>query len=129
VSGLDRGARRRGVGSVLVASLVTSACSGGATPGSTSDAGEVEAAVELDCAQAIATRREPDEGTEVILDVVALPTAAAAPTALQTAAWASSDPRVRLWAKSGLVVRGGGRIDGDGHDRLRCAVPRSAGAP
>ena len=43
----------------------------------------------------------------MILDVVALPTAAAAPTALQTAAWASSDPRVRLWAKSGLVVRGG----------------------
>jgi hypothetical protein len=111
-----------GARAVVVASLVATACSHADTPTSTAasmasetaraqsvtvGSAPVAAVVQLDCGQSIATLSEPDLGTEVVLDVVALQTSAAAATALQTQDERATDPGVRLWAKSGLVVRGG----------------------
>jgi hypothetical protein len=89
----------------VVASVMVAAT----TLSTSADADQVAVVLQLNCEQAIATLTEPDEQTEVVLDVVALQTAAAAPIALQTQAQ-PGDPSVRLWAKSGLLVRGGAEV-------------------
>jgi hypothetical protein len=109
---------------LVVGSLVAAACSS-ATPtrsassitlaattdlSTTADTGQVAEVLRLNCDEVIATMTEPDEGTEVVLGVVALQTAAAAPIALQTQAQRPGDPRLRLWAKSGLLVAGGAEL-------------------
>ena len=100
-----------GVRVAIVAVLVgTAACTddGVSTPTTPSTASAITAVATLDCAQSIATLTEPDGG-EVVLGVVSLETARS-PMAMQTQDGRTADPRVRLWAKSGLVVRGGARF-------------------
>lgn len=60
----------------------------------------------LVCAQDVGTSRRPDPSLQVVLGVAGLPTAARA-AALQTARTGERDRRIRLFAKTGLLVRAG----------------------
>jgi hypothetical protein len=53
----------------------------------------------------------PPGGYQVVLEAVALPTATAQPAALQTAVSGEADPEARLFAKTGLLVRGGAAFE------------------
>ncbi len=63
--------------------------------------------VVLPCDQSIGTSPAPPAGFEVVLDAVALPTAAVSDTALQTSISGEPDAGGRLFAKTGLVVHAG----------------------
>jgi hypothetical protein len=67
--------------------------------------------VVLPCEQTIGTEDAPPDDCEAVLDAVALPTADRAPDALQTSATGEADPDARLFAKTGLLVRGGATFE------------------
>jgi hypothetical protein len=62
--------------------------------------------VTLDCSSAIGSQLPPAD-YEIVGDVVALPTARSAATALQTGTTHGTVPATRLYAKAGLFVRRG----------------------
>jgi hypothetical protein len=81
---------------------------GGASPVTTTTiAPDPLEPVVLPCEQSIGNPTAPPDGFEVVLDAVALPTATAAESALQTSKSGEPDPGGRLFAKTGLVVRAG----------------------
>jgi hypothetical protein len=66
--------------------------------------------VRLACENFIDHRDGPPPDYENVLGVVALPTASRT-AALQTSATSGGDPAVRLYAKTGLVIRAGTTFD------------------
>jgi hypothetical protein len=74
---------------------------------STTDARPASASVTLDCRDPIGELTEPPADYEVIGDAVALLTSSSHPTALQTGLNDGSDRPLRLFAKTGLLVRTG----------------------
>jgi hypothetical protein len=90
----------------------TTAATGGASPVTTSQAAaDPFEPVVVPCSQSIETAVSTPEGYQVISDAVALPTAAASATALQTSASGETDAGGRLFAKAGLLVQGGASFE------------------
>jgi hypothetical protein len=117
---------RRVVAPVVLGAIVA-ACSSGsggvtASPtASTTVTASVTAApetAELRCQDAIDTPASPPEGFTPVLDVVALPAGSGPSGFLEVRPSGEDDPRMRLFAKTGLVVRAGShfalRVAGEG---------------
>jgi hypothetical protein len=105
----------RAVASASVLAVALVACGGGHrrqsdmssdTATTSSQAGSVRT---LPCQEVIGTG-PPVSGMHVVLGVVALPASPWMRRALQTARSGLPDPRVRLFAKEGLVIRAGARF-------------------
>lgn len=105
----------RAVASAFVLAVALNACGGGHRPQSdtisdtattSSHSGSVRM---LPCREVIGTG-QPVSGMHVVLGVVALPASPWMRRALQTARSGLPDPRARLFAKEGLVIRAGARL-------------------
>jgi hypothetical protein len=103
------------VASAVVLAVAVAACGGGDhrqsqtsrdTLSASSDGGAVRV---LPCQELIGTG-PPVSGMHVVLGVVALPASPWTRRALQTARSGLRDPRARLFAKQGLVIRAGARF-------------------
>jgi hypothetical protein len=87
----------------LAATVIVASCSGSSGPAITSS--------NVSCRDAIGALPAPPPEMEVVLRVVALPTAKAYSYALQTSRTGETQSVARLFAKTGLVVNGASRAE------------------